>query len=313
MKLTIPALAVILSASLVGLVSSGQQPAKPQQETKAEPQAAEAESEIQKLNETFRKAFDAGDAKAIASTFTADAEITDDSGDIIRGRQAITDHFAAGFETTPKATLKINTESVRLLSPGLAVEDGSSTVTFAEGGSETTRYEAIHVKTQAGWLQAHLREFEPSDISPHERLKPLEWLLGDWMDESPEGLVHSTCKWSEDGQFLLRELHVTIRGRKAMTISQRIGWDPVDEEIKGWVFDSGGGHGTQSWFDQGDDSWLIKTEAVTPDGKKATATNTLTRTGKDSAVWVSADRTLDGEILDDTEEISLVRRPPPPK
>jgi uncharacterized protein (TIGR02246 family) len=310
MKLAIAAVLAIIVASTLGLASSRQEATSPAPKV----QQSGYETEIVKVNEAFRAAFDGGDAKALAATFTADAELADDAGKMVHGREAIAAHFASGFETSPKATIKIETESIRSLAPGLAIEEGTSTVTSASGiAEEPSRYEAIYMKVDGRWFQARVREYQRLEISPHEHLKPLEWMLGEWVDESPHGLVHSSCQWSEDGNFLLRDLHVLIQGKKAMTITQRIGWNPVSSEIKGWVFDSGGGHGEQTWIPSGENGWMVKTDATTPDGKRATSTNMLTRTGKDTASWVSTDRTLGGQVLESIEEITLVRRPAPPK
>jgi uncharacterized protein (TIGR02246 family) len=310
MKLAIAGLLAILVASTLGLASTKQEAASPAPKV----QQSGYETEIGKVNEAFRTAFDAGDAKALAATFTTDAELDDETGTRVRGREAIAAHFATGFQSSPKATIKIETESIRSLGTGLAIEEGTSTLTLASGVTEEpSRYEAIYARVDGRWLQARVREYQSLEISPHEHLMTLEWLLGEWVDEGPNGLVHSSCKWSEDGNFLLRDLHVLIQGQKAMTITQRIGWNPASTEIKAWVFDSGGGHGEQTWVPRGENGWMIKTDATSPDGKRATSTNLLTRTGKDSASWVSSDRTLGGQVLESNEELTLVRRPAPPK
>ena len=85
-------------------------------------------------------------------------------------------------------------------------------------------------------------ELEPG--LPHqERLKELEWLVGDWIDESSESVIHGTCRWSADKNFLLRDFTIQSEGKPVMTVTQRIGWDPLSKQIKSWVFDSEGGYG----------------------------------------------------------------------
>ena len=116
MKLAIVSLLAILVASTIGLASSKQEAASSAPKV---PQSG-YETEIAKVNEVFRLAFDGGDAKALAATFTADAELADDAGKMIHGREAIAAHFASGFESSPKATIKIETESIRSLAPEMA-------------------------------------------------------------------------------------------------------------------------------------------------------------------------------------------------
>jgi len=43
------------------------------------------------------------------------------------------------------------------------------------------------------------------------------------------------------------------------------------------------------------DQWIIKTNAILPNGKKLAATNIITRNGPDTITWQSKDRTLDGK------------------
>jgi hypothetical protein len=51
------------------------------------------------------------------------------------------------------------------------------------------------------------------------------------------------------------------------------------------------------------DRWIIKTNAILPNGKKLAAANIITRNGPDAIIWQSKDRTLDGKALPDVGEI----------
>jgi len=96
-----------------------------------------------------------------------------------------------------------------------------------------------------------------------------------------------------------------------MTVTQRIGWDPLSKQIKSWVFDSEGGYGDGLWTRNGD-QWMIKSSGVLPDGRIATATNILTRVGPNAARWASTERTVGGFHAPDRFENMMVRRPPSP-
>ena len=76
--------------------------------------------------------------------------------------------------------------------------------------------------------------------------------------------------------FLLRSFDVRVKGKPALTGTQRIGWDPLTKQIKSWVFDSTGGYGEGLWMRQGD-QWVIKATGVRPSGRTTTATQVLSR------------------------------------
>lgn len=54
------------------------------------------------------------------------------------------------------------------------------------------------------WLIASLREFpEENDNSDvPDRLKELSWLIGEWTDESGDGVVTTTGRWSDDDRYI---------------------------------------------------------------------------------------------------------------
>ena len=55
-----------------------------------------------------------------------------------------------------------------------------------------------------------LRDFaDDRSTTPHDRLQPLAWLVGDWVNESSDAAVKISYRWSEDKNFLLGDYHVT--------------------------------------------------------------------------------------------------------
>ena len=124
--------------------------------------------------------------------------------------------------------------------------------------------------------------------------------------------VRTTCEWDESKAFLVRTFTVEVKGQRALSGSQRIGWDASAGQIKSWVFDSEGGHGEAYWSRSGD-RWLSKSTSVLHDGRRASATQVLTRTGPDTMTWASVERTVGDEVVPDLAPITIVRRPPPPK
>ena len=139
----------------------------------------------------------------------------------------------------------------------------------------------------------------------------LRFRSGEWVDDGGSTVVASSCRWSEDGNFLLQDFKLQVNGRNAMNVSQRIGWDPVAKGIHSWVFDSEGGFGESVWT-RDEAAWLVKATGVRPDGTTASATNVLTPIGTDGYVWRSTDRVVAGETQPDME-VRVVRKPPQPK
>jgi uncharacterized protein (TIGR02246 family) len=273
-------------------------------------QHADDEKAIAALAATYAKAFNAGDAVAAAATFAEDALVVDEQGQRTDGRARIHDQLAASFADNRGGTIAIEMQALRFLGPDTALEEGRTTITPAGGGPpEITRFTVVYIKHDGQWLQSAVRDEQAQDLTPHERLKELEWLVGDWINESQDAVVQTTCKWTADGNFLVREFTMKTQGQPVLSGTQRIGWDPTRRQFKTWIFDSEGGFGDGYWTRNGD-HWVIKAEGVRQDGQHASATNIITRLGKDRASWRSVDRTIGGAALPGIDEFTIVRKPP---
>ncbi len=292
---------------------------------KASPNAQESspdQAAIQALVVEFTRAFNEGNAKAVAQLFTDEARITSEGGETVNGRPAIEKLFADRFETDPGQTIVVKTESLRMLGSEAAIEEGTAAITIPREGenpepeTEYSQYSAAYVKQNGKWLQDCIHDFPAAETntekSAREHLKELEWLTGEWVDESDDGEVHTSCDWSEDHSFLLRRYKLKILGKFVMSGVQRIGWDPRVKQFRSWVFDSEGGFSDGLWSRDGD-RWIIKTTGVLKDGRSASATNVVTRINHDSFRWASVDRVLGDSVLPDGEEVVLVRKPPQPR
>jgi uncharacterized protein (TIGR02246 family) len=305
-----------LSALVAQSVQSQSQPTKPA--SPAGPSARSAadrsadEAAIRANIAKFVKAYNAGDAKAVAALFTPDGHAVDKDGDDAEGREAIQQTFAKLFAAMPKKNLEVFVESIRFLGPDLAMEVGTTKETPAPGEPpEYDRYTVIHVRRDGKWQMALARDEEGLPPTAHERLRPLAWLVGDWVDDDGSTVVVSSCRWSADGNFLLQDFKLELSGRDALDVTQRIGWDPLAKQIRSWVFDSEGGYGESLWTREGND-WIIKATGVRPDGTTASATNLLTRSGADGYVWRSTDRIVAGEPQPPMA-VKVVRKPPQPQ
>ena len=222
---------------------------------------ADEKAVYQLINE-FEKAFNSQDAKALAALFTEDAELVNEEGEVAHGRAEIEARFAASFSARPDAKLTTHVDSIRSIGTGVVVEDGTTTVTLgSDAPAERSRYTAIHSKQDGKWKMASAREFSATPLTNAERLQELEWLIGEWVDESPDSVVTSSFKWSPDGNFILNEYSAKIAGRQAVSGTQRLGWDALNQQIHSWMFDSNGGFGEGLWSRDGD-RWVIKDRRI---------------------------------------------------
>jgi uncharacterized protein (TIGR02246 family) len=302
----------VQNASLVLLMVLSSTLFAQDQEKAAKPASSDSkdESAIRANVEAFVKAYNAGDAKAVANLFASEAQTIDEEGETTLGREAIERKTAATFADAPQGRIQIDVGSIRMIGSALAIEIGRAKVTSSPGKEpNVSRYSAVHVKSRAGkWLLAFVRETEESEITNAERLEPLEWLVGDWIDESPDSVVTTSCKWSDNKNFLLQDIKIRVQGSDTMHLTQRIGWDPLTKQIRSWLFDTEGGYGESFWTRDGD-RWMVKATAVRRDGTTASMTNIYKPVGKDSYTWRTTDRVVGGEVMSPME-VKVVRRPP---
>lgn len=275
-------------------------------------QAEGDQQALRQLSQQLLAAYNSGQAQAIAAAFLPDGEAVDEEGNVYQGREQLEQIFGKFFEAFPGAKMTLNAAPIRWLGPDLAVEEGVRKVVTADGtGQAATKYVMTFVKHEGQWLVASARE-SPADQAPtpHERLLPLAWLVGDWVDENAESRMLISCRWSEDENFLLMDYIATTQGRPAMKTRQRIGWDPLAKRVRSWTFDSDGGYGDAHWtaIDAG---WVVKSAAVLPDGQTGSATLFIQPVDQDRFVLRGFDRIVGDETAGDFEAI-IVRQPPAP-
>ena len=298
-----------LLALLAVATATAQQPARP---AKAENSLSPDEQAIRKAVVAFVELYNDHNADGLAALFAADARMTFRDGAEVNGREEIKQAFVQAFEATPKAAVSVDVESIRFLTPDVAVEEGFTSL-FPDGETLVahSRYTVAHLKKEGKWLMQSVRVVEEQSLSAYGELQPLEWLVGEWLDEGRTENVESTFRWDENKSFLLEEFQVVRDGAVIMKGTQRIGWDPQTKQIRSWTFDSAGGFGEAVWTPV-EDRWVVKAKAVTADGTSASATRSLTRATADRVIWTATDRLAGDEQLPDLA-VTLVRKPPQPQ
>lgn len=143
--------------------------------------------------------------------------------------------------------------------------------------------------------------------SSHEKLKSLEWMVGDWVTGDGESKLESRVRWMQDRNFLVRSFQVSIQGEAEMQGTQVIGWDPKQSRIRSWVFDSAGGTGEGDW-NKSEDAWTIKTTHQFSSGEMGTATRSIKPIDDDSFTLEVHSRDIAGRIAPHLEPITVSRK-----
>ena len=307
-RLRLPVSVVVLLLLLTAhTVPLAQQP-----QTGAEPAVSPDEQQIRKAVTAFVEQYNAHKASEVAALFASDARMVYRDGTEDNGRDEIQKSFEEAFTANPKIAISVVVDSIRFLTPDVAVEEGATTL-FPDGETLTSRgrYTVLHLKKEGRWQMQSVRVVEEESLSAYGELAPLEWLVGEWVDEGRDDIVEAKIRWDENKSFLLEEFQV-VRGKEVtLKGTQRIGWDPQAKQVRSWIFDSAGGFGEATWTPAGDD-WICKARGVRPDGTSASATRRLTRAAQDRVIWTSTDRQLGDEMLPDLA-VTMVRKPPQPQ
>jgi uncharacterized protein (TIGR02246 family) len=271
----------------------------------------EAENAIRAADDAFVREYNQGDSKALAAHFTEDAEAIESDGERYQGRELIERRLAETLAASPGVKMTLEIESIRFLSPDVAKEEGRTRVTPTREAPLVRPFTVLYVKRDNRWLISSVREDPELRQNAHVHLQELDWMIGEWIDEGHDSVVRARCRWSEDGNFLLRHFTVKRQGQPVMTVTQRIGWDPLAGQIRSWEFDSEGGFGEGKWSRDGE-RWTVKHTGVRPDGTPASAVNNMVRERPDLVRWASTARVLGDESVPDEESYVLVRFPPAP-
>lgn len=272
------------------------------------------EAQLLKTAEAFVQAYAKHDAKAVAALYAADAEYIDADGEVFQGRTQIEETLGEFFKDHPDCNLTLDIDSIRFLSPLLAIEDGTTICTAHHDGSpEESRYTAIHTKLDGRWQLASVREHGAPNPRQHaQRLQQLDWLIGNWVDEDDDSVVQFNCHPSDDGNFLLRDFDVSVSGETVIHGTQRIGWDALSGKFRVWTFDSEGGH-FEGFLSRDNDRWILTASGVTADGQPASGKAIFTPENNHTITWQAIDREIDGERIEDSEEFNLVKKGPQPE
>jgi uncharacterized protein (TIGR02246 family) len=268
----------------------------------AKPASAE-EQALRAACTSYCDAINAGDIDTVVSLWSSDADYMSDSGEKFSGRDDLKKMFEQHLKAMKGKKFAYEIKSLRMIAPGVALEDGVATVAGDEDGQVPgTRYSAVWKRDGDKWLISSVRDLgEAAEAGRRPSpLKGLQWLGGEWHSEVGDVEVQLSGTMTLDNTFFKQKYDVKPKNGEAFTVVTMVGWDPTNEQLRSWYFDSKGGFGDGFWTNDGN-LWNITSTGVIADGRIGTATNTWKFIDENSIVWQSRNRQLEGVPLPETD------------
>ncbi len=285
-----------------------------QDEAAADPNAAELEP-LEASAKRFVEAFNQADAEAVAATYLPEGEILLKDGSILSGREAIAEFYRESFEEAGENKLQaaIEADSVRFVTPGVAIETGTLHITSADGVVTSHPYTSVQIKQENGtWLTGSVRDETGGEPLPSEKLLALEWLVGDWIIQQGDAETLLSFSWSEFGPYIEGSAETAVTYSGNVGLSLRIGWDARRGGFISWGHDSEGGYVVSEWTETAPLTWLLRSKGVTSEGESNEYLQVCKADpNRQSFTWTIRDQTIDGEPQPD-RLLTAVKRPPAP-
>ena len=271
---------------------------------------ANDEQAVRKAVAAYVEAMNKGDLDGLMAHLAPDADFIDEAGKTTRGHDALRARFKTTLADLKGSKIGGKVYSVKFMRPEVALVDGGLETTATDGTRDSNRYAVVWVKSGDKWVISSARDLpaEVEDVPSltYPQLKSLEWLVGDWADDGGKGAVQIKCKWAPNKSFVLMDYEVKNEGAEPLLVTQRIGWDPVNNRVRSWVFDSTGGFGEGYWQREGN-KWVVGASGILADGGTGGATNIYEFKDDKTFLYRSVDREIDGQPVADVE-MKFVRK-----
>jgi uncharacterized protein (TIGR02246 family) len=119
------------------------------------------EAAVRETVQRYMDARNAGDARAIGTLFTSDADQQTTSGQWRRGRAEILPGTLDSSQRNP-GTRTIAVQSVRFVTPDVAIADGRYEIASGAGSARTMWTTLVLTREQSGWQIAAIRNMVPA-------------------------------------------------------------------------------------------------------------------------------------------------------
>ena len=269
------------------------------------------EAAVRKTLSDYVNVFNAKAADKVAGFWTKNGTHTDrETGQRTEGREAIQSDMTKVLSEQSDLKLSAKINRLRFITSDVASVEGETTLAVGDEESVVSAFTAIVVNQSGRWLLDSIEEMAlPNPETAADALQDLEWLIGEWIDDSDDIRVTTTFRWTANQGFLLRSFDVETKDGVAMTGTQVIGWDPQNQQIRGWSFNSDGSFGESTWSRNGE-SWLYKSAQTLATGEVASGTYVMERLDDNSFSVQLVGHEVDGEPQPAGTTIRVVRAEP---
>ena len=266
------------------------------------------EASVRKVLAGYVEVFNQKAADKVAGFWTEKGTHTDrETGERTEGRQAIQADMTRVFESSGDMKLSAKVDRFKMVTSNVASVEGQTTVVLADGDPIVSSFIAILVQQGDKWLIDSIEEMPlPQPVSSAAALKGLEWLIGEWVDDSGEVKVSTTFRWTAGEAFMLRSFNVESKDGVTFTGTQVIGWDPALQQVRSWSFNSDGSFGQAFWSQNGD-KWLSKATQTMANGDSASGTYVMERVDDNSFTMQLVGHELNGEPQPTGTGVKIVR------
>lgn len=270
----------------------------------------EDKAQIQQFFTKYTEAVSNKDADLAASFWSPTAiYINPNTGVSFQGREEILEDFRKRFSSEKIDKLIVTVHNILMSQPDSALVEGTFKITYQnEKPPFQNAFRAVLTKVDNQWLLQEVRQIQLDQTSTnYTHLKDLEWLIGTWVDSDKDVSIETNTEWDRFKNFLIQKFDMKLYGQSTLEGKQLIAWDPIQKQIRSWVFDSNGGFGEGIWKKEGD-TWSVNMNYTLADGRRASSTNIYSGIGPDSYTWTSQNRDVNGEVLPNIEPIKVERK-----
>ncbi len=258
------------------------------------------EAAVRQAGEGYAAAIERGDSKALAAYWIADGTYTDETGRTVKVQEMLAK--IDGQPSDASLRSRSSTAKVRFVTDDVAIEDGEFNVPPVEGGMPFKgRYTAIWVRDRGRWKLDNLREMPTEPISNLNQLASLGIFAGEWAGDVNNISIRVSAKWDANKKFLHRTITMSS-GKASLIGTQQIGWDPLAEQIRSWMFSDDGSFSQGQWNMEGN-LWMALATRVLPDGELSQVTQVYKFPDKNTMVWKAIRGSIDGQPTDDFEVV----------
>src|SRR5262249_23707114 len=155
-------------------------------------------------------AYNRKDAAKLVEFFTPDGTLIDSENVATRGREAIAQEFSEAFAERTNYTLEGKINRIRLITPDVAQAEGVSRLVSPKDATIASQFVVLLARQDHTWRILEIRDYPApaGSVTPYDRLKELEWMVGEWVDESEDAQVSSTVRWGQGKGYLIRDYSV---------------------------------------------------------------------------------------------------------